>query len=465
MAGFFARVGVFIAMFIVVVGLFPAGIARAGGGAGGPWMQLDEAHGEVATVPSSVDAVSSSAGLAGTWGFWAQVQNHSGADVTNAMVSIDSGYPATGFASAGQSFAAFPVSLSQASLADGGTVFLDLRQSPLPVSGPSGFESSRSVDQLNVPLTGLQQTTTVSFTLTDPAYGTPNHYLKLTIESRVPGATLVTLVAPPLVGAGDSVTLFPGPNGGQFVLSSGVLGHTYVFAAILNIPNPFGVVFAHKPQVDVLSANVSAPVCVACGPQTSASLAEPILDGGTPGSGAATASVDQSLPWMTAYTQTYTVDYASTDLPVAPTPPCDESWLWSYTHQFAPGAWSEGEHSYDQRSVWKGVTSEYHVTFAVDSSAPLHDGHVRLGPFGLRSIDGGLSVINPGQATFMQLSDSVLRAQYDRTAVQAVAAGTPTEFRWDGGPWHEIQRSPITNRCAGAGHNGYWMRDGGAGIG
>lgn len=69
-----------------------------------------------------------------------------------------------------------------------------------------------------------------------------------------------------------------------------------------------------------------------------------------------------------------------------------------------------------------------------------HDGHVRLGPFG------------------------PLRAVYDRKAVEAVADATPTEFQWDGGPWLSIDRSPITNRCAGAGNAGFWMRDFGAGT-
>jgi hypothetical protein len=295
----------------VLVASWPAVPARAGTAG----MNLDLARGELAIVGAGVDAVSASAQLPGTRAFWAKLDNATAGPVTNPTVILNSGYPPAGFVANTQLVSAFPLRLSAASIpaaTDG--LFLGL-DTPLPVTGAPGFDSSRSVDQLDVPLAGLRQTTSVSVTLTDPRYAAPTHLLKLTIDSLVPGASLVALVPPTLTGPGDSVKVFPGTNGGQFVLQSGTRGHTYVFTAVLQIPNPVGVVFAHKPRVHILSLIQSVPVCTACGPQTSIALPEPLLDGPVAGSGGASASIDQTLTWSTGYTDTYTVQYSETSLP------------------------------------------------------------------------------------------------------------------------------------------------------
>jgi hypothetical protein len=293
--------------------------ARAATGFG---MSLNAAHGEQAIVGPDVDAVSSSTPLTGTQSFWAKLDNRTPAAVTNPTVRFDSGYPPAGFFANSGPVTAFPVMLSAPSIpagADG--LFLGM-SSPIAVTGAPGFDSNRSVDRLEIPLGGGAQTTTFSFTLTDPRYATnPAHYAKLSVNSPVPGATLVALLPPAPAGGGDFIDLFRGANGGTFVLHSGIVGHTYVFSVVLSIPNPFGAVFAHKPGVNLLSVIDSTPVCFACGPQISASLPEPLLDGPGSGSGRVSASIDQALTWQTGYSDTFGLQYDPTPLP----PPCSQN--------------------------------------------------------------------------------------------------------------------------------------------
>ncbi|HEV2249832.1 MAG TPA: hypothetical protein VGT60_04915 [Candidatus Limnocylindria bacterium] len=295
---------------LVLFALLPATSARAGFSNG---LQLEEGSGGAYQVSKDVDAVSGTTMLSGTRSFWGLLSN--GTAVSGATVGVDSGYAPAGF-QAGAPVTSFPVTTSQSSLGPGSGLWLGVG-TPLPTSGEVGFDSSRTVDTLMVPLDGLDQTATVTVTLTDPRFGTnPDHYVKLTIDSWVRGAALVSATPPAPASPGETFSVFSNPSGAQFVFG-GAFGHTYAFTVVLHVPNPSGVAFAHKPHVGILATLGGPPSCVSgCAPATSARIAEPLLDGGSAGRGAIFASANEALPWSTNTRELLGLAYDGTNAPV-----------------------------------------------------------------------------------------------------------------------------------------------------
>lgn len=301
----------------LVVSTGSSGPVLAGGASGDQY--FDVAQGQVVRLGAATDSLSSSAAVSGTRGWWANYQNQGASTVTNANVTIASGYPAPGFNANGAPLASFPATSSAASVPPGGGIFVGLG-STVPVSGTPPFDSSRSVDATTVSLDGITQTTTVTLTLTDPTYAANGHYSKVRVQSTVPGASVVATSASALVGGEILNIVGQAPNNRTFVMNNGVLGHTYVFTITFAVPNPYALVFTNKPDVSVLYAY--APVetpCATC--TTGMSTDVSTLDGATPGSGSMSVSIDQTSTWRSSTTTTFSVDYAPTPAPAPPALP------------------------------------------------------------------------------------------------------------------------------------------------
>ncbi|HZW83676.1 MAG TPA: hypothetical protein VFF14_09715, partial [Candidatus Deferrimicrobium sp.] len=78
--------------------------------------------------------------------------------------------------------------------------------------------------------------------------------------------------------------------------------------------------------------------------------------------------------------------------------------------------------------------------FTSSASAPLYPGQLRIGFFGISSIDqGGITTINPAQDTYMQVSFGIP----SRADAIALRDNMTVQFSWDGGDWVDVTAGPI----------------------
>jgi len=251
--------------------------------------------------------------------FWfSTIGNYTQTPVTNAAVSIMSGYDPSLF----DSVTSFPVIGTTASIAPsqgwlGPSLNPVSEQNPgaLSVSYSLGYDSTRTVSPSVIPAGGGQQTVTMTLTPVDAEYGPqPNRTVNfdIFISSPLPGVTVASFTNPGNLDQGE--TLQTGSNSFAIFhwdLGAPVLGKQYTFTATLNVPNTSGMPFEYRPLVQ-FAAGLLTTVCDGC-PGSSVTVKDPTLDGNAPGSGAMTFSVDQtSDTWVSQHGDSFFVFYDGT---------------------------------------------------------------------------------------------------------------------------------------------------------
>ena len=254
--------------------------------------------GVIGGVSPSTDSVASGTifeDAVGEWGF--NMQNYSSDALTNPTISMASGYdPSVLYPSWDGPATALPIVRSQPSLPPGSGFGLG-GGGFVPVTAVAGCDTSRSLSPLMIPVGGGQQTLTVTFRCTDPGVtGVGNQIYAL------PGATVVSFTPPSNLDQGEQLNT-PGPLptpafGFGIQIDRIVTGKTYTASVVLQVPNPFGIPFANKPDVDSDEGyDQPSADCFACGPQSTVTVPVPNLDGPTPGAGSVTFSAGAPHVW------------------------------------------------------------------------------------------------------------------------------------------------------------------------
>jgi hypothetical protein len=268
-------------------------------------LRVQDGHVQEATVGPAVDSVQAGDSLAGTLN-WFFVIDDFDLSVTNPTITVDSGYPASAFTGLGAS--SFPVTVTQASLDAGQSFFSNpLAQfgvTTIPTTMTAGFDSSRSVTPAVVPVGGGDQQVTVSVT---PQTTGPDYKVSV---GDLPGVTVTADSGPSNLDQGETLDELPG----EFDLNNAVAGKTYTFTFTDSVPNPYGVPWTHKPFVFVNGGVENISCC--SGPSNSVDFADSTLDGGTPGRGHVTYSVDQTVNnWAIDNGNFSEVQYGALDVP------------------------------------------------------------------------------------------------------------------------------------------------------
>lgn len=273
-------------------------------------------------LPATLNATAAGTVLNGYPSWSGSVSNASAASVSSPALTITSGLPAANFvvANGNGQLRSFPWTCGLPSLASGQQmqVWGIEQRNGTPVSQPVtqpivtttlGYDSSRSVTPLVLPAGGGSQTVSVSVTLRDARYaGVSPQSFSVLIQGGQ-GATVLSMAAPANLDAGEVVAPPPFGSDASWNLSSAVLGKTYVFTAVVQYANPFGVPWTHVPMVliNAFTPNVN---CSACGgPGASATLPIPALGGGsTPGS-AIFSVADTTHSWNVGTHTAYVARY------------------------------------------------------------------------------------------------------------------------------------------------------------
>jgi hypothetical protein len=250
------------------------------------------------------------------WGFF--LTNDAPTPVTNASISVDSGYLPSLFSWEGD-VTAFPVTKTTPSIAPGTQWVPDALRSTIPVTATTGYDSTRTVSPATIPPSGGQQTVTITITPRDARYqsGQANAWaaFNIIVDSPVPGATLAG-ITDPTNAADDGLQSPTSDRHGlyQWRLFPSSLGKTYTFTATLNVPNSSSAPLTYRPEVSIRGERQELR-CEACA-QSSATMAEPTLDGPTAGSGKVTYQIANSdRTWRLTHSEAYDVHYTGTEPP------------------------------------------------------------------------------------------------------------------------------------------------------
>ncbi|HEY2544028.1 MAG TPA: hypothetical protein VGH92_13385, partial [Gaiellaceae bacterium] len=246
-------------------------------------------------VGSAVDAVAGSTVLTGTRGYFPQIRNETASTVTNASMTLTSGWALSSF----PGLASLPATSTPTSLAPGeSTGYLDFNQlccTVVPATFAEGFDSARTMQPLVIGPSGGLQTVQVSLTITDAALASNIFDLSVSVGDPTwllpGGVTLVSSSGPTNLDSGEGLSspTAPGLNS-DWALFSPKLGKTYMFTYTLDVTNPFGVPIDFKPPIHIVAGPEGSSTM--SGLSNSVTAAIPSLDGPS-GSGAATFSVDQ----------------------------------------------------------------------------------------------------------------------------------------------------------------------------
>ena len=251
-------------------------LVLAQGASAGPRgdLSVQDGHVLIGEVGPGADAVQASQVLNGTWS-WFFVIDDFGVAVTNPTIIVDSGFPLSDFPGGLGGATSFPVTMTEAALNPGESFFgnplAQFGVTTIPVTMSPGFDSTRSVAPLTIPVGGGNQQLTVTITprTTGPGY-------KVSVDGAIPGIT---------------VSQVSGPSD----MNDLQAGTTYTLVYDVNVPNPFGVPFSFKPNVHVNGGTSSSSFDCCTGPTNSISFPDSTLDGGTVGRGHVTYSVDQTV--------------------------------------------------------------------------------------------------------------------------------------------------------------------------
>ncbi len=279
-----------------------------------------EAAFDVAALPPTATNAQAGTVRTGTRNWGAFFGNRSPNSVTNPTVSVQSGYDPSQymFFWKNQPVSAFPVTDSQSTL-DPGQVFSAGSSglgSNIPVNFTLGYNSTRTVSPLMIPVGGTDQAVTITVTLMDSRYAAvpPDvfSFIIVTVGSNLSGVSLVSTTNPKNLNQGEMLDT-PVPMFGlfQWNLSDPQLHKPYRFSAVLHVPNASGTPFKYRPFVN-MSGQRNTVLCSDCS-GSSVTVGDATLDGNVPGSGSATFSVTETgHMWTEAHTDGYGIIYEGT---------------------------------------------------------------------------------------------------------------------------------------------------------
>jgi hypothetical protein len=304
---------------IVVILMVTAGLLFVGSSPQASAQPSDLTAGEAAlnngAAGAGVDSVAATTTLTGyrSWIFF--LGNYSQGPVT-PTVSVDSGYDPSLFCSSNpptcDPLSSFPRTNTGPSLLTGQEWHVPDLLSSVSTTFTPGFDSARAMNPLVIPAGGAEQTVTVTLRAADPNI----ENLYVFPYSPVPGASIVTVNGPANLNQGESFTWESLPPGGQASIRNIQTGKTYVLTIVLDVPNPFGAAFTHRPETDVAGELRGTTTCQGC-LGTSVTIPDPTLDGPATGRGGATFSVaEPGHSWDAARGTQYRVDYQSEASPV-----------------------------------------------------------------------------------------------------------------------------------------------------
>jgi hypothetical protein len=316
-----------------IIALITALVAAAGvplacpgaASAQGNDLQGLEVAADAVFIPTTVNSVSAGTVQAGFRTWYSFLWNRSPTTVTNATISVMSGYAPSLF----DNVSAFPYTSTDPILASGqpyaaGNLWpkYTLPQNMIHVNYSLGFDSSRTVSPAVIPVGGTQQTLTITMTPVDSRYlTTANGHVgfNLFFRSNVPGVTVVSTTNPDNLNQGEQLQTPSNPPGlFQWQLGMPQLNKAYTFKAVLNVPNATGAPFAYQPEVQIDGATQTIVADNVSGPAVT--VTDPTLDGNTPGSGSVTFSVAETNHlWQATHSDTWGLFYQGTE-PAAPDP-------------------------------------------------------------------------------------------------------------------------------------------------
>lgn len=259
-------------------------------------LHAQDGHVLIGSSGLGVESVSASHTLNGyrSWFFTIDDQT---LPVTDPTITVDSGYSPSLFPS-GLGASSFPVAVTQASLKPGESFFsnpiANFGVTTIPVTMTPGFDSSRSVSPVVIHPGGGQQRVTISLTPVTQVGG---------YKVNVSGGAVLS--GPTNLGAGEYVQVF----GDTIVLGGAVAGKTYLFTFSVNVPNSSQSLIFSEPWVHI-NTHVADNVICCYGPSNSFTFADPTLDGGIPGRGQVTYSVNETVPsWSLSRDDSLEVGY------------------------------------------------------------------------------------------------------------------------------------------------------------
>lgn len=229
--------------------------------------------------------------------------NGSSATVSNATISISSGYDPSLFEVAPSVFdqpptSELPSSCSVASLVPGGQAQIGLSAPGVDDALSLGFDSATSASPLVLPAGGGQTTEQVAVTVTDPRFAGGG----IQVNTGTPDLTFVSQSVPQNLDQGESVTT----DGQDWNLSHLQLNKQYIFQAVVDVTNPAGTgptVFSPSADVTVTSSVCGPPCGHQSAPSSMATIPDAVLEG------AFVFAVDQPGTWTLFHKTFYGVYY------------------------------------------------------------------------------------------------------------------------------------------------------------
>lgn len=245
------------------------------------------------------------------------LNNDSQTAVTNASVTVNSGYDASLFRwGSFDSLASFPQTKTMATLQPGQQWEPSTISSDIPVNFTLGYDSTRTLSPATIPAGGGQQTVTVTFRPVDPRF-TPGPHVctNIVLESEIPGVTVASATNPANLDQGELLNTIDDSFGlYQWQLCQLQLNKQYTFTATLNVPNSTGAALDYQPAVNIRDESAVEVLGAYTGP--SVSLPEPTLDGNAPGSGQVTYAVAETdRTWTAKRAESWDVIYPGTPKP------------------------------------------------------------------------------------------------------------------------------------------------------
>ena len=314
----FTTVRIIVAVLALVI---TAGAQLASTGAA--LAQVNDLHAlEVAAdnvfAPATVNSVSAGTIQTGFRNWYSFLENRSQTTVTNATVSVMSGYDPSLF----DGVSSFPYASTDPSLAPGqsyaaGNLWpkYTLPENMIPVNYSLGYDSSRAASPALIPVGGTQQTVAITLTPVDPRYVTTSNgfvWFNVILDSNLPGVTLVSTTNPSNLNQGEQLQIPVNPHGlFQWQLGMPQLSKQYTFTAVLNVPNATAAPFTFQPAVQIGGEKQTIVADNVAGPTVT--VTDPTLDGSTPGTGAVTFSVAETdHTWTALHSDTWGIFYQGT---------------------------------------------------------------------------------------------------------------------------------------------------------
>lgn len=283
---------VLAALIALSAGLVATPVALAGS-CPSPCVGVSLVDSESSVLPASVNSVSGTKVLHGTWGWSFGMQNGTVA-ATNASLSVESGYPASDFVGV----TSFPVSTSAATFGPGQSLGVNLN-STIGASFSAGFNSSRSMQPTVIPAKGGKQSVKVTFRRTSTTACTNGCDYQGDLVPGLAGAKVLGLTRPSNLNQGELFGSTVTASGAHWDLNGPILNKTYVVTVQISLPKE-GISYHYKPEVDMSMGFPGGHGCggdTCVGPTSTVTLPDATLDGPTPGAGQITFSMDQAFIW------------------------------------------------------------------------------------------------------------------------------------------------------------------------